>query len=88
MIVAALGSLSVNSAMQTSPRGVSVNAVPIELFRFIKFGGLTASGGEAKECIGDGRVFVNGTLETRKRRKLMADDRVTFANQTIVVQLG
>jgi len=31
-------------------------------------------------------VLVNGTVETRKRKKLAAGDRVTFSGQTIVLE--
>ena len=66
---------------------VVVRATPIELCQFIKFGGLTESGGEAKQAISAEQVRVNGELETRKRRKLIAGDRVTFGGRTIVVQV-
>jgi ribosome-associated protein len=51
----------------------------------LKFAALTASGGEAKQAISEGRVKVNGMIESRKRRKLVVGDRVTFAGQTIMV---
>jgi ribosome-associated protein len=69
-------------------RGVAVRAVPIELCQFIKFGGLCGSGGEAKQLIGDGKVSLNGSVETQKRKKLTAGDRVTVGRETIVVQLA
>lgn len=70
------------------PRPVTVRAVPIELCQFLKFGGLTATGGEAKQVIGAGQVRLNGAVETRKRKKLLPGDQVTYAGQTITVQLG
>ncbi|HWA24099.1 MAG TPA: RNA-binding S4 domain-containing protein [Lacunisphaera sp.] len=70
------------------PRKVVVREVPIELCQFIKFGGLTESGGEAKQLIGAGMVLVNGAVETQKRKKLAVGDVVTARNQTIVVQLA
>lgn len=70
------------------PRPITVREIPIELCQFLKFGGLAASGGEAKQLIAEGRVLINGSVETRKRKKLAAGDRVTFDNQTIVVQLA
>lgn len=33
-------------------------------------------------------VLLNGEVETRKRKKVMAGDVVTYAEQTIVVQVG
>ncbi len=72
----------------SEPQPVIVREVPIELCQFLKFGGLTESGGEAKQFISAGFVLVNGEVETRKRRKLQADDHVTLRGQTIVVQLA
>jgi ribosome-associated protein len=69
----------------SEPRPVVVSATPIELCQFLKFGGLTDSGGEAKRAIRDGEVLLNDVVETRKGKKLTAGDRVTFAGQTIVV---
>ena len=70
------------------PQPVVVRAVPIELCQFIKFGGLTESGGEAKQLISEGVVLLNGAVETQKRKKLAAGDKVTVNGQTIVVALG
>ena len=53
------------------PRKVVVRGVPIELCQFIKFGGLTESGGEAKQLISEGLVLLNGCVETQKRKKLL-----------------
>jgi ribosome-associated protein len=66
-------------------RPVTVTHMPIELCQLLKFAALTASGGEAKQAISEGRVQVNGATENRKRRKLAVGDRVTFAGKTIVV---
>jgi ribosome-associated protein len=71
-----------------SPREVVVRGVPIELCQFIKFGGLSTSGGEAKQLIAEGSVLLNGVLEKQKRKKLLAGDQVTVAGQTIVVKVG
>ncbi|MEY4940060.1 MAG: hypothetical protein RIQ93_1795 [Verrucomicrobiota bacterium] len=67
---------------------VTVRGAPIELCQFMKFGGLADSGGSAKQSVAERRVFVNGVLELRKRRQLLAGDRVTFEGRTIVVQVG
>lgn len=71
-----------------SPREVVVREVPIELCQFIKYGGLSGSGGEAKQLIAEGSVLLNGVLEKQKRKKLLAGDQVTVAGQTIVVKVG
>ena len=70
------------------PRTVPVREVPIELCQFIKFGGLTGSGGEAKQAISDGRVLLNGVVETQKRKKLQAGDQVGYNGHIIIVQVG
>jgi ribosome-associated protein len=69
----------------SAPRAVSVFALPIELCQFLKFGGLIESGGKAKLCIGAGKVLLNGSVETRKGKKLVEGDIVAFEGQTIVV---
>jgi ribosome-associated protein len=71
----------------SNPRNVVVREVPIELCQFIKFGGLSESGGEAKQLIGEGAVQLNGVVESQKRKKLVAGDKVTVKGQTIVVAL-
>ncbi len=75
-------------AASPASRPVTVRAVPIELCQFLKFGGLAATGGEAKQVISQGLVLLNGTVETQKRKKLLAGDRVTCDGQTLVVQVG
>lgn len=48
----------------------------IQLDQFLKLINLVSSGGEAKHFIRDGNVSVNGTLETRRGRKLVLGDVV------------
>lgn len=77
-----------NESPSSAPRHVVVREVPIELCQFIKFGGLSESGGEAKQLISEGLVLLNGKVETQKRKKLAVDDRVEVNGQTIVVKLA
>ena len=72
----------------SEPRPVTVRTVPIELCQFIKFGGLAESGGAAKQAIAEGRVLLNGAIETQKSKKLTAGDRVTVEDRTIVVRVN
>ena len=65
-----------------------VRNVPIELSQFLKFGGLAATGGEAKAHVSAGQVMLNGVVETQKGKKLRAGDRVSLAGQVIVVRVG
>ncbi|HEY0966747.1 MAG TPA: RNA-binding S4 domain-containing protein [Opitutaceae bacterium] len=67
-------------------RDVAVSRFPIELAQFLKFAGLFGSGGEAKEAVVAGDVQVNGTVETRRGRKLIAGDKVTIGAETLIVR--
>ena len=60
---------------------------PIELFKILKFEGMTSTGGEAKMLIADGRVKVNGAKEIRKRKQIVADDVIEFGGEQFVVHL-
>ncbi|MEE2889094.1 MAG: RNA-binding S4 domain-containing protein [Planctomycetota bacterium] len=60
----------------------------IRLSQFLKWKGLCGSGGEAKICIIEGEVEVNGEVETRRGRVLRNGDRVNFEGQQYIVSLG
>jgi ribosome-associated protein len=62
---------------------VKLNTSPTELHKILKFEGLVASGGEAKQVIDDGLVSVNGEVETRKRKKIVAGDSIVFNETTL-----
>jgi len=72
----------------SAPRTVIVKAEPIELCQLLKFAGLADTGGGAKMVISEGQVLLNGAVETQKRKKVMAGDRVTLGDETIVVKVG
>jgi ribosome-associated protein len=59
----------------------------IKLAQFLKWQGITATGGQAKLIVQNGEVLVNGEIETRRGKKLVSGDRVTVAGQTYLVQL-
>ena len=46
------------------------------LDQFLKLSSIAESGGQAKVMIQSGEVKVNGEIETRRRRKLVAEDVV------------
>jgi ribosome-associated protein len=71
-----------------SDKPIIIRAEPIELCQLLKFSGLTESGGAAKQAISDGLVSLNGTVETQKRKKVMAGDRVTYNGTTLLVSVG
>jgi ribosome-associated protein len=57
----------------------------VELYKILKFEGLSESGGNAKQAIADGLVSVNGEVETRKRKKIRAGDQIDFIEHHIDV---
>ena len=68
-------------------RVVEIRKEPIELYKLLKFENMVESGGEAKFVIGDGLVRVNGVVETRKRKKIVAGDIIEFNSEQIQVSL-
>ena len=67
---------------------ININREPVELYKILKFEGLVASGGEAKLAISSGCVAVNGEIETRKRRKIVAGDTITFGDNIFQIRLA
>ncbi len=60
----------------------------IQLDQYLKWKGLVSTGGQAKLAIQAGQVWVNGAVETRRKKKLKAGDKVTFAGRTFVVDFN
>lgn len=58
----------------------------IKLEQLLKFSNLVSTGGEAKIVIQDGLVLVNGEVETRRGRKIRANDEVSFNGENIRVK--
>lgn len=63
------------------------NSAFIKLDKFLKWQGITQTGGEAKIRIQSGEVIVNDEVETRRGKKLRNGDRVVFANRSYTVEL-
>lgn len=57
----------------------------IKLDQFLKVVGMVQSGGQAKLLIQAGEVKVNGSVETRRGRKLVLGDRVSTMGNTFTV---
>ena len=66
---------------------VEINQEPTELYKILKIGNLVSGGGEAKQVISEGYVFLNGEEETRKRKKVYAGDLVSFNGEYLQVAL-
>ena len=60
---------------------IEISKQPVELYKILKFEGIVHSGGEAKAVIDKGQVLVNGEIETRKRKKIVAGDIIGFADE-------
>ena len=69
-------------------RIVEIREEPIELYKMMKLGDLAGSGGEAKAMIAEGMVWVNGAVETRKRKKIVSGDVIEQDGERIQVQVG
>jgi ribosome-associated protein len=67
-------------------RTVDITKEPVELYKILKFEGLVATGGEAKLLIANGQVTVNGEVETRKRKKIVAGDTIVVGDETLRIQ--
>ncbi|HEY4468568.1 MAG TPA: ribosome-associated protein YbcJ [Klebsiella sp.] len=57
----------------------------VELCDLLKLEGWSESGAQAKIFIADGCVKVDGTVETRKRCKIVAGQTVSFADNSVTV---
>ena len=59
----------------------------IKLDSFLKWQNLVETGGQAKLVIQNGEVRVNSKVETRRGRKLVTGDKVTYQGKTLTVAL-
>ena len=57
----------------------------VELYKVLKVQGLVNGGGDAKHVITEGQVTVNGDVDTRKRKKCVVGDVISFNGQTIKI---
>ncbi len=64
------------------------DAATIKLDQYLKWRGLVDTGGRAKLAVQAGEVKVNGTIETRRGRRLHNGDRVEFQGATHIVAIG
>ena len=66
---------------------IDISKEPVELYKILKFEGLASTGGEAKLVIGDGQVKVNGEVELRKSKKMVAGDMIEFEGEQYTLAL-
>jgi ribosome-associated protein YbcJ (S4-like RNA binding protein) len=67
-------------------RGVGIRTREIALGAFLKWAGVAATGGDAKNLIAARQVLVNGQVETRRGRRLREGDTIAVREgPTLVV---
>ena len=69
-------------------REVEISREPVELYKILKFEAMVSSGGEAKIVIAEGLVRVNGEVETRKRKKIVAGDIIELGQEKVRIRLS
>ena len=74
-----------NTEASEKMRVVEIEEEPIELYKILKFESMVQSGGEAKFVIAEGFVRVNGEVETRKSKKIIAGDIIEFGEEKIQI---
>ncbi|GGB51206.1 RNA-binding S4 domain-containing protein [Shewanella inventionis] len=57
----------------------------VELYKVLKVQGLVNGGGDAKHVITEGQVTVNGEIDTRKRKKCIVGDVISFNGANIEI---
>ena len=66
---------------------LEIDSGHIELYKLLKLQGLVSSGGSAKLLIAEGEVKVNGKVERRKRKKILAGDIVEFRGDKVELRV-
>ena len=75
-----------DKAVPANLRVVEITREPVELYKILKFEGMSASGGEAKAAVASGQVLVNGKAEIQKRKKIVSGDVIEFNGDKIRIQ--
>lgn len=65
---------------------IKITGEYIKLDALLKFANLVSSGGEAKILISDGQVLVNDEVCTQRGKKIKSGDRISLANEIVVVE--
>jgi ribosome-associated protein len=58
----------------------------IKLGQLLKAASLVENGADAKFEIQDGKVFVNGSVETQRGKKIVVGDVVKYKGQEVVIK--
>ncbi|MGI5824298.1 MAG: RNA-binding S4 domain-containing protein [Bacillota bacterium] len=60
---------------------INIEKFPITLVQFLKWCGLAMTGGEAKEIVKAGIVFLNGEVCLTSGKKLQPDDKISVMTE-------
>lgn len=66
-------------------RQIKIKDEYIKLGQALKLAGMVGSGVEAKVMIQDGQVFVNGTVELQRGKKLHNGDVISFQGEEVQI---
>ena len=64
---------------------IEISTEFIKLDSLLKFAALTGTGGEAKYCIAEGMVSVNGEVCTQRCKKIYPSERVSFSGTELEI---
>lgn len=64
---------------------IKINTEFIKLDAFLKWSGAVSMGSEAKMFIQEGKVKVNGNIETQRGKKIVKDDVVEFDGESFKI---
>ncbi|SET09274.1 RNA-binding S4 domain-containing protein [Thalassotalea agarivorans] len=67
---------------------VQLESEPIELYKLLKIADLVSGGGEAKIVISEGYVYLNGEVETQKRKKIYNGDVIEFNGDVLTLTVA
>lgn len=65
---------------------ISIRDEFIKLGQALKLSGIAENGADAKELIAEGKILVNGEIETRRGRKLYKGDVFSYDGSDIKVE--
>ena len=65
---------------------IKIQTEYIKLGQFLKFSGIITNGGEAKELLEEGLVFVNNKVEMARGKKLYPGDIVFFNGEKYIIE--
>lgn len=77
--------MQTKKAMTVSDENANPEPRALCLDQFLKLSAVAETGGHAKFLIQNGEVTVNGEIETRRRRKMLAGDVVEVGGQQLLV---